>query len=49
MLRVCVGMRFFPVRLSCLREQDERRRIGGLQAECEVEQDERIEVETRHA
>ena len=45
MLRVGVGVRFVAVRLSGLREQDERRRIGGLQAEGEVEQNERIEVE----
>ena len=43
--RVGVGVRLVAVRLSGLRQQDERRGISCLQAEREIQQDEGIEVE----
>src|SRR5450432_717547 len=45
MLRVSVGMRFVPVGLAGLCEQDERRGVSGLKAEREVEEDEGIDIE----
>jgi hypothetical protein len=47
-LRVRLGEDLLPVRLPRLGEQDERRRVRGLQAEGEVEQDEGVDVEVRH-
>jgi len=35
--RVGVGVRLVPIRLTGLREEDQRRRIGGLEAERQVE------------
>ena len=46
-LRVGFRMRLVAVGLSRLGEQDERCRVGGLRAEREVQQDERIGVEGR--
>ncbi len=46
---VGVAMRLVAVGLPGLRQQDQRRRIGGLQRKGEIEQDEGIEVETHPA
>ncbi len=39
------GKRFVAVGLACLGQQDQWRCIGGLEAEGQVEQDERVYVE----
>ena len=39
-------IRFITIRLAGLREQDERRGVGGLQTEGEIEKDERVDIET---
>src|SRR5207244_5205915 len=44
-LRVRLGQHLVPVGLARLREQDQRRSVGGLRREREVEQDERVLVE----
>src|SRR6266704_545332 len=49
MLGVGDGMHFVAVGLSRLRQENERRGIGDLQAEGEVEQDEGIDVEVGQA
>ena len=49
MLGIGERMRFIAVGLSCLSKQDERCRVGRLQAEGEIEQDERVDVEMRQA
>src|SRR5260221_10337061 len=49
MLGVGDGVHLIPVSLSCLRKKNERRRIGGLQAESQIEQDEGIKVEVDEA
>src|ERR1700744_6532450 len=46
---VRVGQRLVPVCLARLGKQDQRCRVGSLKAECEVEQDERIDVELGNA
>jgi len=48
-LGIRFGMEFIPVRLPGLRQQDERCRIGGLKAECQVQEDEGIKVERGEA
>jgi len=45
MLRIGVSMRFVAVGLAGLREEDERRGIGRLQTEREVEEDKGIDIE----
>src|SRR5205823_1690925 len=35
---------FVPFRLACLRQQDQRSRVSGLEAEGEVQQDERVGI-----
>ncbi len=45
MERIGLRMGLVAVRLPRLRQQDQRRGVRGLQAEREIEQDERIEVE----
>src|SRR5882724_3806990 len=49
MLRVGLRKRLVAIRLPRLREQDQRRRIGRLQAERQIEQDEWIEIELHDA
>ncbi|MGA7213165.1 MAG: hypothetical protein WBX20_03070 [Terrimicrobiaceae bacterium] len=44
-VRFCVNL--VPIGLPCLRKQDEGRRIGGLEDEREIQEDERIHVELR--
>jgi hypothetical protein len=44
-LRVRLGVELVPVRVPCLREQDQRRRVGGVGRERQVEQDERVRVD----
>lgn len=46
-LCIGVGVRLVAIRLSGLREENQRRRVGGLEAEGEVEEDERVDVERR--
>ena len=48
---LCVGIRMglVAVRLAGLGQQDERRGVGGLQAERQIEQDERIDIEMEDA
>ena len=45
-LGIGIGLHLVPVRLSCLGKQDERRGIGGLKTEGEIEQDKRINIES---
>lgn len=47
MVGVGLAQRLVPVRLSGLRQQDQRSRIGGLQGEGEIQQDERLGVPTQ--
>ena len=49
MLGVGIGVGFVAVSLAGLREQDERRGVSGLQAERQIEQNERIDVEMENA
>lgn len=44
-LGIGIGVGFVAVGLTGLREQDQRRGIGGLETEREIEQDEGIQVE----
>jgi hypothetical protein len=46
-LCIGVGVGLVAVCLPGLGEQDERGRVGRLEAECEVEQNKRVEVEPR--
>src|SRR5579871_1290214 len=45
MLRVGDRMRLVPVSLARLGQKDEGCGVGGLGAECQVEEDERVEIE----
>src|SRR5258708_5780687 len=49
MLGIGDGVHLIPVSLSRLRQENEWRRISGLQAECQIEQDEGIYVEIGEA
>ena len=49
MLCVGVGLGFVAGGLTCLGQQDQRRGVGRLQAERQVEQNERVHVEVRDA
>ena len=45
--RISIGERLVPICLPRLREQDQRRRVRRLEAEREVQEDKRIEIEPR--
>jgi hypothetical protein len=47
MSSICVRVRFVSIGLSRLGKQDEGRRVGGLQTERQIEQDEGVGVERR--
>ena len=47
MLRIGVGVRFVAIGLSGLREQNEGRRVRGLETERQIKQDEGIDVKLR--
>jgi hypothetical protein len=48
-LRIGHGVRLVTIRLTGLRQQDQRRGIGGLKAECEVQQDKGIDIKLGEA
>ena len=41
-LCISFGVSFVAIRLSCLRKQDQRGRIGGLETESKVQENERV-------
>ena len=49
MLCISIGVRLVTVGLSCLCKQNKRSGVGGLQTECEIEKDKRVDVKFRNS